>query len=132
MIKKSCSVLVAAFAVSSAVPALAQPAGESWEMSTTMQMQGMTMPMPPNRICLKTGEAAPPPAEKNCKTTNVTVSGNTTSFKVVCGPPEPMEGSGEMTRKGDRMEGRYIMKSKDGEMTMLMSGRKVGACTPPK
>jgi len=74
--------------------------------------------------------AAAPPMQKNCKVTDVKVRGNTTSFKMECGPPQPMQGTGEMTRTGDRMEGHYTMKSPEGEMVMTTLGRKLGTCTP--
>jgi hypothetical protein len=41
-----------------------------------------------------------------------------------------MQGSGESTRTGDRIESRYRLKSSDGEVVMTLNGRKVGTCTP--
>jgi hypothetical protein len=110
--------------------AYAQAVGESWEYTGTMEMAGMKMPMPPTRACTSMGETSAPPVDPRCTVSDVKTSGNRTSFRVVCGPPDPMEGSGESTRTGDRIESRYRLKSSGGEMVMAFSGRKLGACTP--
>lgn len=58
------------------------------------------------------------------------VSGNTTTFLIVCGPPTPGEMQGQFTRKGERIEGRYA-RTRDGEsMNVVISGRKLHACDP--
>jgi len=113
-----------------AVPAHAQTAGESWEYTGSMEMEGMKMPIPPTRACALPGETGAPPVDPRCKITDLRASGNKTAFQVVCGPPEPMQGSGESTRTGDRIDTRYRLKSSQGEMVMTLNGRKVGTCTP--
>ena len=113
-----------------AVPAHAQTAGESWEYTGSMEMAGMKMPIPPTRACARPGETGAPPMDPRCKITDLKASGNKTAFQIVCGPPEPMQGSGESTRTGDAIESRYRLKSSDGEVVMTLSGRKVGTCTP--
>lgn len=112
--------------------ATAAPAGESWEYSGAMEMMGMKMPMPPQQVCHKAGETAVPPVDKRCATKDVKASGSKATFRIVCGPPDPMEGTGEMTRKGDRSEAVYRLKSKQGEMTMTMNGRRLGPCAAQK
>ncbi len=125
-------VVVAGIALAAGSAWAQKPAGESWDFSGTMKMDGMSMPIPPHKSCVKPDEAVAPPVEKNCKTTDMKVSGNTTSFKVVCGPPEPMTGTAKVTRTADTLEGTYTMKSSDGEMTMVFNGKKLGNCTPGK
>jgi hypothetical protein len=125
-----CIALAVAAQVSNASPLAAQAAGEQWEYTGTMEMMGMKMPMPPTKMCQKPDEAKTPPVQSNCTVSDVKVQGNTTSFKMMCGPPERMEGSGTTTRTADRLETTYRMKSADGEMTYNMSGKKTGACTP--
>ncbi len=117
-------------AVLTAGPLAAQTTGEQWEYTGTMEMMGMKMPMPPTKMCQKPDAAQTPPMQSNCKVSDVQVQGNTTSFKILCGPPEPMEGSGKTTRTADRLETTYRMKSADGEMVYNMSGKKTGACQP--
>lgn len=116
--------------VLTAGPLAAQTTGEQWEYTGTMEMMGMKMPIPPAKLCQKPDEAKMPPVQSNCKVSDVQVRGNTTSFKMLCGPPEPMEGSGTTTRTADRIETTYRMKSADGEMVYNMSGKKTGACQP--
>lgn len=107
-----------------------EPAGEVWNFTMALQMDGTTMPMPPQMICVKPEEAATPAMANNCKFSDLKTAGSTTRFSIVCGPPQPMTGTAEVTRTGDRTEGRYAMKSAGGEMTMAFSGRKLGSCTP--
>ena len=113
-----------------AAPGHAQTAGEAWEYTGSMEMEGMKMPIPPSRACALPGESATPPVDPRCKVTDLRTSGNKTTFQIVCGPPEPMQGSGESTRTGDRIDARYRLKSTSGEVAMTLNGRKVGTCTP--
>jgi hypothetical protein len=110
----------------------AAPAGEEWEYTMTVEMGGMKMPLPSSKVCTRPGEGNTPPVEKNCKVKEHKVSGATTSFVIVCGPPEPGEMRGRFTRKGDRVEGRYTMTQGGDAMTVTADGRKLGACDPSK
>jgi Protein of unknown function (DUF3617) len=109
--------------------ALAQGVDEMWEISGTMEMEGMKVPLPVTRTCMKKDTPAEPPTQENCRISNVAVSGNKTSWKVNCDEPDKMEGSGEITKTTDKMEGTVRLSSADGNMTMHYSGRRVGACT---
>ena len=71
-----------------------------------------------------------PPVESNCKISDVQTQGDTTRFKILCGPPQPMEGSGTTTRKDDRVDMSYKLKTADGEMAFTMNGKKLGSCVP--
>lgn len=110
----------------------ATPAGEEWEYTMTVEMGGMKMPLPASKVCTRPGEGNTPPVEKNCKVKEHKVTGATTSFVIVCGPPEPGEMSGKFTRKGDRVEGRYTMKQDGEAMTVTANGKKLGSCDPSK
>ena len=111
-------------------PLAAQPAGEEWEYQGAMEMMGMKMPLPATKLCQKAVQDMTPPVDSNCEVADVTTAGNTTSFTMRCGPPEPMEGSGTTTRTGDTLESRYTLKSAEGEMTITSTGRKLGDCVP--
>jgi hypothetical protein len=106
--------------------------GELWEVRSAMSMQGFAMPPRTMRVC--TAKDAKEPAGVNpqpdCKTTDVKVSGNTTTWKVACPGPPKLTGSGEMTRGDGTYQGRMRFASPDGEMTMKLDGKRVGACTP--
>ena len=106
--------------------------GEQWDYAMTMEMAGMKMPLPATQVCATPEQGNTPPVEKHCEIKERKVSGATTTFRIVCGPPEPGELKGQFTRKGDRVEGRYTM-TQDGEsMTVVAVGRKLGSCDPSK
>lgn len=112
------------------IPALvAQTTGEEWEYQGNMQMMGMSMPIPLTKVCQEVNQEMTPPVDGNCEVNDIQAQGNITSFKMHCGPPEPMEGSGTTTRTNDRIEMKYTMRSEAGEMNFNMSGRKLGSCT---
>ncbi|MDH5265543.1 MAG: DUF3617 domain-containing protein [Betaproteobacteria bacterium] len=115
-----------------ASPEAAPAKGEQWDYAMTMEMEGMKMPLPATRVCVAPEEGNTPPVEKHCKLKERKVRGITTTFHIVCGPPEPGELKGEFTRKGDRVEGRYTMKQDGESMTVVATGRKLGDCDPSK
>jgi hypothetical protein len=108
----------------------AEPAGEEWEYQGRMEMMGMKMPMPVTKRCEKPGQDQTPPVQDNCTVSDIHTQGNTTSFKIHCGAPEPMDGSGTTTRSSDRLEASYTMKTDEAEMVYSMTGKKLGACAP--
>jgi hypothetical protein len=120
-------ILTATFATA---PLAAQPTGEEWEYQGNMDMMGMKMPLPPTKRCEKPEADKTPPVESNCTVSDIKTSGNTTRYKIKCGPPEPMEGNGTTTRTDDRVDMSYKLKTAGGEMVYTMSGKKLGPCTP--
>lgn len=106
--------------------------GEEWEYAMTVEMEGMKMPLPPSKVCVRPEEGNTPPVEEHCKVKERKVSGATTSFHVVCGPPEPGELKGQFARKGERVEGRYTMTQGGDTMTVVANGRRLGNCDPSK
>ncbi len=109
-------------------PLVAQTMGEEWEYQGNMEMMGMKMPIPPNKRCEKPEQDKTPPVDSNCKVSDVQTEGNTTSFNMECGPPDPMQGSGTTTRTDDQLDSRYTLKSEEGEMSFTMTGKKLGDC----
>lgn len=133
---KICNALaaIAALALAAAVgPAKAAGSqGEEWDYAMTVEMAGMKMPLPPSKVCVRPEDGNTPPVDKNCELKERKVSGATTTFRIVCGPPEPGELKGQFTRRGDRVEGRYTLKQGSDAMTVLANGRKLGACDSAK
>lgn len=124
---------LASAAVGLAAAALvhAQGADELWQMSMRMEMEGMQMPAQSQQVCMKKGETQAEglgQQDPNCKVTEQRRVGNKFTWKVVCTGAEPMTGSGEMTRNRDTLEGRMLMKGKDGEMKIAYSGKLSGTC----
>jgi len=113
--------------------AAAQEPGEEWEQTTQMEMKGLPFAMPAttSKFCKPTGDWNEPPATRqdkssDCKTTEVKRDGNTMRWKVVCTGKEKMEGDGEMTWVGQTYKGVMNMRSAQGDMTMKLSGKRLG------
>lgn len=118
--------------ISAITSTVAQQAGEQWQYQGNMEMMGMKMPVPASTVCQPADQKdMTPPVEKdsNCKVDDVSTQGNTTTFKMSCGDPNPMEGTGSATRTDDTLEMNYALKSAEGEMKFMMTGKKLGDCT---
>jgi len=104
--------------------------GERWQHKMTMQMGGMSMPMPAGEVCAPVGQAAQELAnpDQNSTVSIVMQSGYRFSADVKCVGKDAMEGSMEMTTGPDHMTGKMTVRSADGEMTMVTESRKLGAC----
>lgn len=106
--------------------------GAEWEIKTSMEMPGMPFAIPPTVIRQCIEDKAVPYQEKKgekCETVYKNVSGNTLSWKVVCDSKDgKMEMTGETSYTGDTMDSKVKMKSKQGDMSMHMTGKKMGAC----
>ena len=113
--------------------------GEWWEVAAKMEMPGMPFAMPSTttKVCIAKGAANDPhqaTQDKDCKTTDVKVSGNKTSYKVRCvRDGEVMNGTGEITSTADSYDGSMHLSGKSGgkpmDMTTTYRGKRVGpAC----
>jgi hypothetical protein len=104
--------------------------GELWEVSSAMSMQGFALPPQTRRECTAKGsrDAATRGGDPSCKVSDLSVNGNKTTWRVECSEPPHMKGVGEITYNGDGYSGTLRFTSDDGEMTMKLSGKRVGAC----
>jgi hypothetical protein len=110
---------------------MAAGSDELWELTTKMDMPGMSMPSVTHTSCLPKGAAYKPDRnqqQKNCEMTDIKVSGNKTSWKIHCSGKDAMDGVGEMTRTADTMKGTMKMSMMNGQMTQVISGKRVGTC----
>jgi len=113
--------------------ALAHGAGtdDLWEVTTQMDMAGVPpgMGSQTQQVCNEKSAGKKPvmPARENCKVTDYKESGSRVTISVSC-----PEGTSviEQTFNAARTEykGTMKMKTRDGDMTMTMNGRKVGTC----
>lgn len=103
-----------------------------WEVTSQMQMEGMSIPAHTTRFCMRKEDVGKPPMQmdNSCKMTEQKRSGDTMSFRMQCntpgqGPttmnmtitstPTAYNGTGEMDMEGQKMKMRY-------------SGKRVGDC----
>jgi hypothetical protein len=114
----------------------AEPAGETgdlWEVTTKMSIEGMPMEMPArtSRNCSARVWTAPPSGGPGqCSDTEFRQDGNKVTWKTSCSGPPASTGIGEITRDGDSYTGLIRFTSAEGNMTIRLNGRRVGACTP--
>jgi hypothetical protein len=111
-----------------------------WEVTMQMQMANMPMQMPEMKTTQCVTEAqlkdpassVPSAAARNnssCKVSDYKTAGSMVSWKVACTGQEAMTGTGEMNFSGDTYTGLMKMMMSQGEMSMKMSGKRLGDCT---
>jgi hypothetical protein len=116
-----------------------------WEVTMQMQMPNLPVQMPEMKTtqCV-TPEQLKDPAStvprgpqgnrgstnQDCKVSDYKASGNKVTWNMSCTTPEPMSSSGEMTFADDSYTGTMTMKSPQGDMSMKLSGKRLGECTP--
>jgi hypothetical protein len=112
----------------------AKETGELWEVTSQMSMEGMPISLPAQtrRVCAPKEWKEPPGAtdeRQKCRTSDFKKEGPKASWKVRCAGPPEMTGDGEITRDGaDSYSGAIKFASSDANMTVKLSGRRVGAC----
>lgn len=108
-----------------------------WESTVQMEMPGMPMKMPAQKmtVCVTKEQAEnaenliPRTGDKRggCTYTDVKVEGTTVSWKITC-EKSGMTGTGSTTYHGDTYEGSMQMKAHDQDITAKMTGKFLGAC----
>ena len=112
--------------------------GDLWEVSSKMSMEGMPMELPAQTSSLCTPKTwTEPPAPKNpqqeCTNSDFQQDGSKATWKITCGAPHPMTGTGEIVRDGDAAyTGSIKLVAEEGNMTIKLDGRRVKACDPSK
>jgi len=130
-------VFVCGFATAADAPKNPMKPGK-WEVTMQMDMPGMQMPPRTITKCVTKEDAASVesaiPSGRNdsgCKLSDVTVDGNTVSWKMNC-EERKVTGEGRMTYEGDAYTGEVHMKTPDHEMTIKHTGKRVGECDAAK
>ena len=117
-------------------PATAAARGDQWEVLSQMSMEGMPMPMPPQKVvvCAPKEWKAPPGGadeKRKCTVSDFQMSGNKGTWKTHCDGPPPMEGTGEVTRdSADAFSGAIKLASGEAKMTIKLTGKRLGDCDP--
>jgi hypothetical protein len=108
-----------------------------WEITTTMEMPGMPMKMPPTTVkhCYTAYEVKYQKkvisSDKDCTVTDVKSSGNKVAWKMKCTGQNPGTFSGETVFSGDSYVSHMQMESQGGKGTsvnMKVEGKRVGNC----
>ncbi|MFH0974915.1 MAG: DUF3617 family protein [Spirochaetota bacterium] len=134
------AVLATAFFVTALVAAPNKMKEGKWEITMSMNMQGMPFAMPPvthtqciTKKDLEDNKKTLPAAGKseNCEIKDYKISGNTVTWKTVC--KDGTKGSGEITYKGDSYSGTMTMETVDkkGNKSVInykIKGRRLGDC----
>ncbi len=131
--------LAAAASLMLLMPSLARaadPPGVLWETTSQMAMAGMPMQIPAQtmKICSAKKWTKPPPGgDKTCVASDYKVVGNKATWTIQCSGQRPMQGSGEMTFEGtDSYTGAIQATAEGMNMTIKLSGKKVGTCDNPQ
>jgi hypothetical protein len=126
--------LVAACALLAARAGLAAEGtepGETWEITTSMEMAGMSMPPRTQQVCqpLKSDQpAVPKPDDGNCEMYDVQRTSNGMSWQMRCTGKDPATGTGEISYQGrDSYQGKMTMNMDGQTMTTRLAGKRLGA-----
>jgi len=110
--------------------------GDLWEVTSKMSMEGLPMEMPVQtaKVCAAKGWTRPPVGDnehQKCTRSEYITTDNKVTWTESCKSP-PMTGKGEITRQGnDAYTGTIVYASAQGNMTIKLSGRKIGGCDNP-
>jgi len=111
--------------------------GDLWQVVSQMEMVGLPVKLPPqtSSVCAAKVWTQPPgPANprQQCARTNYVIDGDKISWTETCTGPA-MTGQGQITRMGDdAYTGVITYTSAQGNMTINLTGAKVGECDDPK
>ena len=114
------------------------PTGEQWEVTSQPKMEGIPVALPSNKVkvCSPKEWTEPPGAadeRRKCVNSDFKREGSKATWKVTCAGPPPMTGDGEITFEGeDSWSGAIRFASRDGAMTVDLSGKRLGSCEVKK
>jgi hypothetical protein len=104
----------------------------TWEVTSQVKMQGMTMPPMTFSQCITKSDVVPQgdvSGQENCKVSDVTTVGNTVTWTLTCsGQGGTMQGKGKITYSGTSFEGEMTTETMGMVMVTQMTGRRTGPC----
>jgi len=110
--------------------------GDLWEVTSRMSMEGLPMEMPARtaKVCAAKVWTRPPAGEnehQKCTRSEYMMAGDKVTWTESCVSP-PTKGKGEITRQGsDAYTGSITYASEQGNMTIKLTGRRIGGCDNP-
>jgi hypothetical protein len=108
--------------------------GDQWETTAQMVMEGAPMRMPAStvKVCSAKEWKEPPGGRKECKNSNMKREGNKVTWDVQCTGPT-MAGHGEIILESESAySGTIKFTSDQGNMTVKLTGKKIGECDNPQ
>jgi hypothetical protein len=115
-----------------------QKAGK-WETTVKVEMAGMNIPPTTTSVCVTEDDlkdparTIPSPGGKgqnsDCKIVDYKVDGNKITWSMKCEGKQPITATGQMTYSGDTYEGSMKMSTQGHDMSMTMTGKRLGDCT---
>ena len=106
-----------------------------WEVTTRMEMPGMSISMPEvtSTQCLTKKDFVPQGSQQGqeCKITKTKVDGNTVTWTVKCsGQGGEVTGTGKMTYRGSSFKGKIEMTMVQSNTKMIrhINGHRIGDC----
>ena len=105
-----------------------------WELTTTMEMPGMPIKMPPTKIkhCYTKEDVKDQKktisSDKNCTVTDLKQSGNKVIWKMKCTGKNAGVFSGETVFKGDAYDSTMKMQTQGQTMNMKVKAKRLGNC----
>jgi hypothetical protein len=117
-------------------PAAANQPGVLWESTSQTVMEGLPMQMPVQKmkICSAKQWTQPPAGgDQSCTNTDFKIVGSKATWTVQCTGEMEMTGVGEITFDGpDSYSGAIKFTSEEVNMTVKLTGRKIGGCDNPR
>ena len=105
-----------------------------WEITTTMEMPGMPMEMPPTKInhCYTKADVKDQKkiitADNNCTVTDLKQAGNKITWTMKCTGQNAGDFSGETVYSGDTYDSTMKMQTQGQSMNMKVKGKRLGNC----
>jgi Protein of unknown function (DUF3617) len=105
-----------------------------WELTTTMEMPGMPMMIPPTTIkhCYTKEDVKDQKktitTDKNCTVTDLKKSGNKVTWKMKCTGNHAGDFSGETVFKKDAYDSTMKMHTEEQTMNMKVKAKRLGNC----
>ncbi len=105
-----------------------------WELTSTMEMPGMPMKMPPTKVkhCYTKEDVKDQKksisTDKNCTVTDLKQSGNKVTWKMKCTGQNAGVFSGETVYKTDAYDSTMKMQTEGQTMNMKIKAKRLGNC----
>lgn len=108
-----------------------------WETTMRMEMPGLPIKLPAVKTvtCVTKEDAENPEKsvpsasrEGSCKVSDYQIDGQTVTWKFKCEGKNPSTGEGTLTYTENAYDGELIVDTDGQEMTMKMSGKRLGDC----